>query len=96
MRILSLAPSNTEILYALGLDDDIVGVTHFCDFPEGVDRHQRIGGWTSTDVDAIKQTNPDVIFTSSYQPPQLKGYSGPGEVVHLEPRTIGAGCHRYQ
>src|SRR5580692_8235970 len=33
MRIVSLLPSATEILYALGLGDDIVGVTHECDFP---------------------------------------------------------------
>ncbi|MFC1687281.1 cobalamin-binding protein [Patescibacteria group bacterium] len=89
MRILSLAPSNTEILYALGLDDHIVGVTHLCDYPEEVHKHKKIGSWTETDVDAIKQAKPDVILTSSYHPPQLNKYSGPGEVVHLEPRTIG-------
>ena len=33
MRILSLLPSATEIVYALGLEDDLVGVTHECDFP---------------------------------------------------------------
>src|ERR1700752_5359540 len=33
MRIVSLLPSATEIVYALGLGDDLVGVTHECDFP---------------------------------------------------------------
>jgi len=33
MRILSLLPSATEIVYALGLEDDLVGVTHECDWP---------------------------------------------------------------
>ena len=33
MRICSLLPSATEILYALGLGDSVVGVTHECDFP---------------------------------------------------------------
>lgn len=89
MRILSLAPSNTEILHALGLEDHIVGVTHFCDYPEEVKKHKKIGGWTETSIDAIKQVRPDVIFTSLYHPPQLTKYSGPGEVVHLDPRTIG-------
>jgi iron complex transport system substrate-binding protein len=36
MRIVSLLPSSTEILYALGLGDSVVGVTHECDFPPGV------------------------------------------------------------
>src|SRR5260370_7287862 len=34
MRILSLLPSATEIVYALGLGDDLVGVSHECDYPE--------------------------------------------------------------
>ena len=33
MRIVSLAPSNTEILFAIGLGDRVVGVTQYCDFP---------------------------------------------------------------
>lgn len=33
-RIVSLAPSNTEVLFALGLDDRIVGVTDYCDYPQ--------------------------------------------------------------
>ena len=39
-RIVSLAPSNTEILYALGLEDRLVGVTEFCNYPA---RHYRLG-----------------------------------------------------
>jgi iron complex transport system substrate-binding protein len=38
MRIASLVPSATEMLYALGLGDSVVAVTHECDFPEGVER----------------------------------------------------------
>ena len=35
MRIVSLLPSATEIVYALGLGDELVGVTHECDYPPG-------------------------------------------------------------
>jgi len=36
MRIVSLLPSATEIVCALGLRDDLVGITHECDYPEGI------------------------------------------------------------
>ena len=38
--IISLAPSNTEILYALGLEDKVVGVTEYCDYPEAALCHR--------------------------------------------------------
>ena len=46
-RIVSLAPSNTEILFALGLGDRIVGVTRYCNYPEGAKEKEIIGGFAS-------------------------------------------------
>lgn len=89
MRIVSLAPSNTEILYALGMGRSIVGVTHFCDFPAGAQRKAKVGTWTSSHVDALQALKPDLILTSYYLPPELRAYDGPGELIHLEPRTVG-------
>ncbi len=89
MRIISLAPSNTEILYALGMGRHIVGVTHFCDYPTQAKRKAKVGTWTASNVDAITDLNPDLIFTSYYLPPELQKYTGPGELIHLEPRTLG-------
>ena len=45
MRIISLAPSNTEILYALGAEDDVVAVTNFCDWPIEAKQKEKIS-WT--------------------------------------------------
>jgi len=46
-RIISIAPSNTEILFALGLADRVVGVTDFCDYPPEAQGKEKIGGpWT--------------------------------------------------
>ncbi len=42
MRIVSLLPSATEIICALGLEDQLVGVTHECDFPESVRRLPKV------------------------------------------------------
>src|SRR4030042_5872383 len=44
-RIISLAPSITEILFALGLNEEIAAVTNFCDYPEAVLNNPRIGGF---------------------------------------------------
>ena len=44
MRIVSLVPSATEMLFALGAGDDVVGVTHECDFPEEARLRPRVTG----------------------------------------------------
>src|ERR1700733_12996665 len=62
MRIVSLVPSATEMLFALGLGEDLVGVTHECDYPEGARRLPKItrdrlpGGLSAAEIDAeVKQ-----------------------------------------
>ena len=52
-RIVSLAPSMTEILFALGLGDNIVGVTTFCDYPEEAKKKPKIGGMSNPSLEAI-------------------------------------------
>jgi len=42
-RIISLVPSNTEILFALGLGDKVVGVTEFCNYPAEVLDKEKVG-----------------------------------------------------
>lgn len=66
--IISLAPSNTEILFALGLGDKVVGVTEWCNYPEEALDKDKIGGFSPTDIDVsieqIVAMGPDVIFAS--------------------------------
>jgi iron complex transport system substrate-binding protein len=63
-RIVSLAPSNTEILFALGLGDKVVGVTDYCDYPpEAVDR-EKVGGYVNPDVEKIVALNPDLVLVA--------------------------------
>ena len=64
-RIVSLAPSITETLFALGLDSAIVGVTDYCDFPAAASTKKRIGGMTSPDFEAIVALHPDLIVMST-------------------------------
>lgn len=61
-RIISLAPANTEILFALGLNDSIVGVTEYCNYPEEATTKPIIGGYTTVNVERVITQNPDLIF----------------------------------
>ena len=61
-RIISLAPSITEILFALGLSDEIAGITDFCDYPEAALKKPRIGGFTNASIERIVSLNPDLII----------------------------------
>jgi len=63
-RIISLAPSNTEILYALGLGDKIVGVTNYDDYPEEVKSKEKIGD-LSVNIEKVVSLQPDLILANS-------------------------------
>ncbi len=62
-RIISLVPSQTELLYDIGLRDEVVGITKFCIHPEEWFRSKtRIGGTKKYDFEKIKQLQPDLII----------------------------------
>lgn len=61
-RVISLAPSITEILYAIGLDEEIIGVTEFCDYPPAATQKPRIG-YAQPNVEAIITLKPDLVLT---------------------------------
>ncbi len=61
-RIISLAPNITEILFALGLGDRIVGVTRYCDYPELALRKEKIGGMVDPNLERIQALRPDLII----------------------------------
>ena len=64
-RIVSLAPSMTEILYALGLGDNIVGVTTFCDYPEEAKKKPKIGGMSNPSLEAVISLKPDIVVLTT-------------------------------
>ncbi len=59
-RIVSLAPSVTELLFALGLGDRVVGVTTFCRYPPAALRVTRIGGYLTPNFEALLVVRPDL------------------------------------
>lgn len=64
-RIVSLVPSQTELLYDLGLDDEVIGITKFCLHPEKWWKSKkRIGGTKTLHLDTIKSLYPDLIIAN--------------------------------
>ncbi len=64
-RIVSLVPSQTELLFELGLDERVVGITKFCVHPQEWFRTKpRIGGTKQLNFDAISELNPDLIIAN--------------------------------
>ncbi len=63
-RIISLAPSNTEVLFALGLDDRIVGVTDYCNYPAAALEKDRIGGFSTVSIEKVVALHPDLVIAS--------------------------------
>jgi iron complex transport system substrate-binding protein len=67
-RIVSLSPSNTEILFALGLGDRVVGVTKYCNYPsqvkelESSGKIEVVGGYVDPDIEKIISLRPDLVL----------------------------------
>jgi iron complex transport system substrate-binding protein len=65
-RIISLAPSNTEILFALGLGDEVVAVTMYCDYPPEAQDKQKVGDYYGPDIEKIIALEPDLILATDF------------------------------
>ncbi len=63
-RIVSLVPSATEILFAIGADDRLVGVTDFCDFPPAARKKRSVGGMIDPSLEAIVALHPDLVIAT--------------------------------
>ncbi|TFE19726.1 ABC transporter substrate-binding protein [Cohnella luojiensis] len=62
-RIVSTSPSETEILFALGLGDQVVGVSDYDNFPKEVESKQKVGGVTEPNMEAIIAANADLVIS---------------------------------
>ena len=61
-RIVSLSPSNTEILFAVGAGDKVVGITSFCNYPTETAKIGKIGDFNGPSLELIKKADPDVVL----------------------------------
>ncbi|MHC4193934.1 MAG: ABC transporter substrate-binding protein [Planctomycetota bacterium] len=65
-RIVSTAPSLTEILFALGLDDKIVGVSNDSDYPPEAAKKKKVGTFWQLNIEAIIAAKPDLVVTLGF------------------------------
>jgi len=63
-RIVSLVPSVTELLFALGADDRLIGVTDYCDFPSAARRKPSVGGMVAPNLEVIVALRPDLVVAT--------------------------------
>ncbi len=66
-RIVSLAPNLTEILFALGLEEEIVRVTHYSDYPPAAEKKLKAGTFWQPNIEAIIAARPDLIVTLAFE-----------------------------
>lgn len=68
MRIVSLSPAVTEIVFALGRGDLLVGRTDFCQYPDEVANIESVGGISNLNIEKILALNPDLVISGSMIP----------------------------
>ncbi|HOW89609.1 MAG TPA: cobalamin-binding protein [Elusimicrobiales bacterium] len=66
-RYVSLAPSTTEILFALGLDGEIAGVSSYCDYPPSAAGKPKIGDFSHPSMETIVSLKPDFVFATGLE-----------------------------
>ena len=90
MKIISLAPSNTEILYRLSAEDQIVATTSLCNHPVEASEKPSIGGWANPKVSRIHEFETDLIIASDdLQDDAVEQLQGDGyPVLQVRPHTL--------
>ncbi|MCZ2155085.1 MAG: ABC transporter substrate-binding protein, partial [Bryobacterales bacterium] len=88
-RLVSTAPSITEILFALGLGDRVVGVSEYCRYPEAARSKPRIGSYLAPNIEVILSMRPDIVFVEEVNARSLAALPPAGfRKVELRHRTI--------
>lgn len=86
-RIVSMAPSITETLYALGLSDRLVGVTRYCKYPPEVQTLPKVGGYLDPNFEAIVGLRPELVIILEDHEQSLPGFQKLG----LQTKAV---CHK--
>jgi len=86
LRIVSLAPSTTEMLFALGVGDCVVGVTSYCDYPREAKRIQRVGGFGAPNLEMLLALSPNLVVAAGLENPEIAGLLRKSDVQVLDLR----------
>ncbi len=84
-RIVSLVPSVTEVLFAVGLGERVAGVTRFCDYPPEARGKPQVGGYSDPSVEALVGLRPDLVFAAADSTPRalVQRLEGLGVAVYV-------------
>jgi len=89
-KIISIAPANTEILFALDLGDRIVAVTDYCNYPPEAEEKPSVGGFSTPNIEQIVALSPDLVLAApihkSQIVPQLEAKGI--KVLVMAPKTL--------
>ncbi len=83
LRLVSLAPSITEIIYALGRGSSLVGVTRYCDYPPETQDVAKVGGFLDPNIESILRLQPNLVLALSLQQSQVESLRALGLRLHL-------------
>lgn len=90
-RIVSLSPNITEILFALGLDERIAGVTRYCDYPPEALTLPKVGGYYDPNYEEIVRLQPDLVILLESQEAQKEHLVTMGlQTLTVDNQTIAA------
>ncbi len=67
-RIVSMAPSITEILFAVGAGDEVVGVTEYCDYPNDAQSRTKVGGFANPSLEKIVSLKSSLVLAARHNP----------------------------
>ena len=81
-RVITLSPSINEIVFALGMGDNIVANTKYCDYPLKSKSIKKVGGYASLSLEKILESNPSVVITQNYDQKLL------GNLKNLNIKTL--------
>ena len=92
MRIASLSPAATEILFALGLGDDIVCTDQFSNFPLEAKEIPHLRDHQNIDAECLQEFSPELVLTGTVVQEKLSTQLKDQRfgVIHQDPRTISA------
>lgn len=88
MKIVSLAPSVTEILFGLDVGDMIVANTAYCDYPSESKKIPKVGSWIYVNDEEIKSFKPDLVITSTVVQKNSHERYKDFKHIHLDPRSL--------
>lgn len=90
-RVVSLVPSVTEMLLRIGVDEELLGITHHSVLPSGAAGKTIIGGFFDPDLERVARLQPEVIFYAAIQKEVLPRFKDTAILIELAPRSIEGG-----